>query len=207
MRLALTVLTAGALALAGCSDQAAPDTQQDGEPSEDEPVNSGVEGKQGLDLPHTDISPDQFRVRWNEAIAAYGYGPALGPLEQNDREQLGLLIDEQESGEWLRIQVSTHPKGVVTQSRVEASPRNADQFSRALAGAAAMISASSSLGPAEAEQLVTDTVAPAESMTQGEQLLEDVERDGVRYRFTVTPQNPAGEIVAFLSVAMIPIGD
>lgn len=157
--------------------------------------------------PHTDIPADQFRARWNETIAAYGYGPTLDPLKQDDGEQLGLLLDEQRDGEWLRIKVSTHPDGAVTQSHVEASPRNADQFSQALAGAAAMISASSSLDPLGAEQLVTDTVGPAETMPQGDQLLEDVERDGKRYSFTVTPQNPAGEIVAHMTFVMTALDD
>lgn len=199
----LAALSLVALALAGCSSQEQPNSES----SSPQPTLDGDESEAGAHLPYTDIPPERFRAQWNEAISAYGYGPTLDPLEQDDGEQVGLPLDEQRDGEWLRITVSTHPEGPVAQSHVHASPRSADQFSRALAGAAAMISASSSLGPAEAEQLVTDTVGPVETMGQGDELLEDVERDGKRYSFTVTPQNPAGEVVAHLSFAMIPLGD
>lgn len=199
------VLAVAAVLVVGCGSASNSSSGDNG--GDNAPESATDESEQDVDLPHTDIPPDQFRARWNEAISAYGYGPSLGPLEQDDGEQVGLLLDEQRGGEWLRITVSTHPSGPVAQSHIHAGPRSGDEVSQALAGAAAMISASSSSGPAEAEQLVTEAVGPAESLSQGEQLLEDVERDGKRYSFTVTPQNPAGEVVAHLSFAMVPLDD
>lgn len=204
MRRWLTV--AGVVLLVGGCGSAADRSADNG--GDNAPADSATdESEQGVGLPHTDIPPERFRAEWNDVVAAYGYGPTLDPREQDDGEQVGLLLDEPRIGEWLRVTVSTHLSGPVAQSHVHASPRSADEVGQALAGAAAMISASSSLDPTDAEQLVTDTVGRAETMGQGNELLEDVERDGKRYSFTVTPQNPVGEVVAHLSFAMIPLGD